>query len=131
METDSIPWLKIFLAIGGLAVGYAWLQLLHRTSRAIGTITGITTRSGTDGTISKVPVITYRVGKKSYTFTPSLVLYGEARESRIGTAVPVAYNPSNPEDAEIATAFRRYFPPVFVTVIYSFFLYAAIKGSVE
>ncbi len=131
MGADSIPWLKIFLAIGGLAVGYAWLQLLHRTSRAIGTITGIGTRSGVEGTVYKVPVITYHVGKKSYTFSPSLVLYGEARESRIGSAVPVAYNPSNPEDAEIATPFRRYFSPVFVTLLYCFFLYITFAGSGE
>jgi len=120
---STIPWLKIGIAFGALIVVYAWLQAFHRKGRAIGTITGITTRPGTDNTISEVPVITFRVGKKSYSFQPGLVLYGETRRNRVGMAVPVAYNRDNPKDAEIATPVRRFLAPVIVTVLYAVFLY--------
>ncbi|MGE0884107.1 MAG: DUF3592 domain-containing protein [Blastocatellales bacterium] len=128
---STLPWVKIGIGFGALIVVYAWLQAFHRKGRAIGTITEITTRPGADNTTSEVPVITFRVGETSYSFQPSLVLYGETRRNRIGLAVPVAYNRDNPKDAEIATPVRRFLSPVIVTVLYGIFIYLVITGVFE
>lgn len=119
----NIPWGQLISGLGALIVAYAWLQFFHRSARAIGTITKIVTRHSEASGYTKVPEITFTAGDTKYTFQPSLVTFKDADKKRIGTAVPVAYNPANPQDAEIATPFRLYLTPIVPTVIYLAFLY--------
>jgi len=119
----NLPWTQIGLGFGALIVAYAWLQFFQRSARAIGTITKIVTRHSGSSGYTKVPEINFIAGGTRHTFQPSLVLLGDANEKRIGTAVPVAYNPANPQDAEIATPVRRYLKPIIPTIIYLAFLY--------
>ena len=118
-----IPWVQVGVAGGALIVAYAWLRAFHRTGRATGTVTKIVTRPGTEGDSTDVPLVTFTVGGRRYSFMPSLVLPGEAKPTSIGRKVAVAYNPENPEDAEVAAPYRRYLSPVVVSVIYGAFLY--------
>lgn len=114
--------IQIGLAFGALIVIWAWLQATARTGRATGEVTRITTRPGPEGAETRVPVITFVVDGERHSFEPSLVWLGEARTGRIGTKVPVAFNPHDPKDAEIAVAWRLYLPPVVATVLYGAFV---------
>jgi hypothetical protein len=120
----NIPWGQLISAFGALIVAYAWLQFFQRSARAIGTITKIVTRHSGSSGYTKVPEINFIAGGAKHTFQPSLVILGDADEKRIGTAVPVAYNPANPQDAEIATPVRRYLKPIIPTIIYLAFLFS-------
>jgi hypothetical protein len=121
----NIPWTQVGIVGGALVVVYAWLQAFHRTGRATGTVTKIVTRPGPEGDPTDVPLITFTVGGRRYSFLPSLVMPGEAKPKSIGRKVAVAYNPANPEDAEVAVPYRLYLPPIVVTVISVAFLYCA------
>lgn len=123
--TDTLahlPWTQIGLVGGAFIVIYAWLQAFHRTGRATGTITKIVSRPGAEGHHTDVPLITFNAGGRRYSFIPSLVVRGDAKRTRVGRKVTVAYNPANPEDAEVATPARLYLPPVVASVIYGAFL---------
>ena len=123
-----IQWVQIAAGVGALIVIYAWLSVFQRTGRAGGTVTKIVTRV-IRRQLSPVPVITFTVEEKKYSFQPSLVVIGEATQKRIGAKVAVAYNPSNPNEAEIATWYRLYLPPVVVTALYAGFLYAHLRAG--
>jgi hypothetical protein len=119
----AITWSEVVAVVGGAITVGAWLQTLARTGRAVGTIIKIETRSGPDGDATSVPLIEFRVKGTKYSFQPGLVLPGESKKKSIGRKVNVAYNPSDPNDAEVASAVRLYLGPLIVTALYAAYTY--------
>jgi hypothetical protein len=120
-----MPLREIILIVGLMLVVYTWVRVFQRNGRATGTITKIAYTFGRlrTGRRSHQPEITFKVGSQDYTFFPSVVTFLDRQEKKVGTQVPVAYNPTNPQDAEIAIPWRMYASPVILTVIYGVILY--------
>ena len=113
------------MGFGALLVVYVWLQAFDRKGRAIGTVTKIE-KASEPGELDS-PVVTFRVEGRNYSFSPGMVLWFEAKKKRIGMQVRVAYNPNDPSDAEIASAFRSYFGAIVVTLVYGGFIYFTVR----
>jgi hypothetical protein len=121
----TIPIKEIVLIVGLMLVIYTWLQTFQRKGRATGTITKIAYTFGrvSGGRRSRQPEIAFKVDGQEYTFFPSIVTFLDRQEKKVGSQVPVAYNPANPKDAEIAVPWRLYASPVILTALYGVFLW--------
>jgi hypothetical protein len=102
----------------------AWLKVLGRRGRAKGVISGFEWMDGNDTDV-KVPRIQFEVNGNKYSFLPSTYVRGDYDPRRIGTNVEVAYNPSNPGDADLASGARTYGPPIVLTASYLIVLWIA------
>jgi hypothetical protein len=124
-----IPLKEIVLSAGLMLVIYTWLQVFQRKGRAIGVITKIAYTYGRvfGGRRSRQPEIAFKVDGQEYTFFPSVVTFLDRQEKKVGNQVPVAYNPTNPKDAEIAIPWRMYASPVILTVLYGVILWVSFS----
>jgi hypothetical protein len=105
--------------LGALLIAYAWLEVLDRRGRAVGTIIGITTRYGVEGDEITVPEVAFTVDDVPYSFLPTMSVAPEAKKRGIGVTVPVAYNPDNPDDADVVSPLGLYLPTGVATLFYA------------
>lgn len=112
---------EIALAVGFFIVAMSWIKALGRKGRATGTIKGFEW-AGQKGMRVKKPRIQFQVETTEYSFLPSVYVKGDYDESRIGSEVEIAYNPSNPKDADLASPARTYGPPIVLSILYCVFL---------
>ena len=115
---------EIILAIGFFVVAMSWIQVFGRKGRTTGRIVEFVW-SGRRGFRSRKPRIEFAVDGRQYSFIPSVVIFGDVREEKLGTTVPVAYNPENPKDADLGLPGRMFGPPVILTCAYAVALYIA------
>jgi hypothetical protein len=119
---------EIALAVGFFIVAMSWIKALGRKARATGRITGFEW-TGSTGYRVKKPRIRFQVEDREYSFLPSVYLRGDCDERRLGAEVEVAYNSSDPRDADLANRGRTYGPPVFLTLLYIIFLAFLLLNS--
>src|SRR5262245_26312991 len=113
---------ELVLAIGFFIVAMAWTKPFSRKGRATGKITGFEW-DGAKGNRVKKPRIEFEVNGTEYSFLPALFLRGDSNENRLGEQVAVAYNLSDPRDADVASPVRNCIPPAVLTILYLIALY--------
>lgn len=113
----------IVLGLGLAFVALAWWRVLQRRGRATGTVTARPPRSSRIQTASTA--VTFQVDGRSYTFHPSVITSLDVGKLELGATVPVAYDPDDPDSADLAEPWRMYAGPAIATALYATVLYFA------
>ncbi|MFF4618995.1 DUF3592 domain-containing protein [Nonomuraea jabiensis] len=104
----------------GVAIAVSTAGFLASAERTDGTVVGLaartTTTRGSDGHTRRTtlwyPTVEFTVGGRRYAFQSSTGSNPPSREK--GESVPVAYDPSDPSDARIASFWSAFLAPVIV-----------------
>ena len=118
-----MPVRGIVLGLGLAFVALLWWRVLQRRGRATGTVTGRAPRAHHVETASTA--ITFEVGGRAYTFQPSVITSFDVGRLELGAKVPVAYDPDDPDSADLAEPWRLYAGPAIATLLYAVVLYYA------
>jgi hypothetical protein len=120
----SIPDLIVLIPL--LVTIFAWIQVWQRRGRTIGTVFKIAYDHGRVRTVGKKSWhlhVRFYVADQEFTFVPSVTTIFDTQQKNVGMQVPVAYNLTNPRDADLATPFHRYGGPIGLTLFTAFMLY--------
>jgi hypothetical protein len=100
----------------GIALAASTANFLASAERTDGTVVAVTERisSSTDGRRSTAwyPTVEYTVGGRQYSFSSSVGTNPPAYAE--GDTVPVAYDPADPADAQIASTWSAYLAALIV-----------------
>jgi hypothetical protein len=126
----SIPDLIVLIPL--LVTCFAWIQVWHRRGRTTGTIFNIAYDHGRVRTVGRKSWhlhIRFYVDGQEFTFVPAVTTIFDTRQKNVGMPVPVAYNLTNPQDADLATPLHRYGGPVGLTLFTAFIVYVRFFQS--
>jgi Protein of unknown function (DUF3592) len=121
-----MPIRGIVLGLGLAFVALGWWRVLQRRGRATGTVTARPPRASRIRTASTG--VTFQVGRTSYTFHPSVITNFDVGKLEVGAKVPVAYDPDDPQSADLAEPWRLYAGPVIATLLYAAVLYLRVPS---
>jgi hypothetical protein len=125
----------IFIGVGALLLGlglFFFVRTRSFLSRAVsvtGAVIGFRESRGSEGGTVYQPVVTYRTTEgQTHEFTDSVA--SDPPGFTVGEAVPVAYDPTDPEQAKIARPFRLWFVSGLLSSMGALFLVLGVVLAV-